>query len=413
MEPEKAQPRLTGTMLALLSLLAMTSPLATDMYLPSFTEIATDLHTSAPNVQLTLTTFLLGIGIGQLFFGPLSDRYGRRPILMSALTVFVFVSAGLVFVPNIAWMIALRFVQGFMGAGGVVLSRAIAVDISKGAAAVRALSLIATVVALAPLIAPLIGGVISQYFGFRLVLAVLAAIATLMLALSAFLIPETLPTDERHSGHLTTTFSPVGSLLKDKIFVGYMITFSAAFGAMMAYISASPFIGQSILGMNQLQYGFSFAAGAAALIVANLINARVAATIGAKKMQIVGVSVSLAASLFLLTTILTGVLNIPLFITAAFFITLGAGFTMSNTSALALMRAEHARGSASALLGFFQFFVGGLVSPLVGFAGPLDARPAGLTIAALAIAAFTFALMNRWARGQEDAGRGSFRWGKS
>ena len=121
MEPEKAQPRLTGTMLALLSLLAMTSPLATDMYLPSFTEIATDLHTSAPNVQLTLTTFLLGIGIGQLFFGPLSDRYGRRPILMSALTVFVFVSAGLVFVPNNSWMIALRFVQGFMGAGGVVL----------------------------------------------------------------------------------------------------------------------------------------------------------------------------------------------------------------------------------------------------------------------------------------------------
>ena len=286
-------------------------------------------------------------------------------------------------------------------------------DISKGAAAVRALSLIATVVALAPLIAPLIGGVISQYFGFRLVLAVLAAIATLMLALSAFLIPETLPTDERHSGHLTTTFSPVGSLLKDKIFVGYMITFSAAFGAMMAYISASPFIGQSILGMNQLQYGFSFAAGATALIVANLINARVAATIGAKKMQIVGVSVSLAASLFLLTVILTGVLNIPLFIASAFFITLGVGFTMSNTSALALMRAEHARGSASALLGFFQFFVGGLVSPLVGFAGPLDARPAGLTIAALAVAAFTFALMNRWARGQEDAGRGSFRWGKS
>ena len=208
---------------------------------------------------------------------------------------------------------------------------------------------------------------------------------------------------------LTTTFTAVGSLLKDKIFVGYLITFSAMFGAMMAYISASPFIGQSILGMNQIEYGLSFAAGATALIVANLINARVAKTIGAKKMQIFGVSVSFLAGLYLLTVILTGLLSIPLFIAAAFFITLGAGFTMSNTSALALMRAEHARGSASALLGFSQFFVGAAVSPLVGVGGEFDARPAGFTIAALAVAAFTFALLNRWARGQEEAGLRSFR----
>lgn len=410
---EPKRPRLTARLLAVLSLLAMTSPLATDMYLPAFTEISVDLHTSAPTVQLTLTTFLLGIGIGQLFFGPLSDRHGRRRILLLALTTLVLVSVALIFVPNIGWMVALRFAQGFMGAGGVVLSRAIAVDVAKGAAAVRALSLIATVVALAPLIAPLIGGVISQFSGWRVVFATLAGLTILMLAMSAALIPETLPVEERHSGRLTTTFGAIGSLLKDKIFVGYMITFSAMFGAMMAYISASPFIGQSILGMNQLEYGFSFATGATALIVANLINARVANTIGAKKMQIFGVSVSLLAGLYLLTIILANLLSIPLFIVAAFFITLGAGFTMSNTSALALMRAEHARGSASALLGFSQFFVGGAVSPLVGVGGEFDARPAGFTIVALAIAAFAFALMNRWARGQEEAGLGSFRWGDS
>lgn len=412
MATDHNKPKLTLSLLAVLSLLAMTSPLATDMYLPSFTQISTDLHTNAATVQLTLTTFLLGIGVGQLFFGPLSDRYGRRPILLSALSVLVVVSAGLIFVPNIGWMVALRFAQGFVGAGGVVLSRAIAVDVAKGAAAVRALSLIATMVALAPLIAPVIGGAISQFSGWRVVFAVITGVTVLMLLVSALMIPETLPPSQRHSGHVSTTFKAIGSLLKDKIFVGYMITFSAMFGAMMAYISASPFIGQSILGMNQLEYGLSFAAGATALIVANLINARVAATIGAKKMQIVGVTVSVVASLFLLLIILAGWLSIALFIAAAFSLTLGAGFTMSNTSALALMRAEQARGSASALLGFSQFFVGGIVSPLVGIGGQFDARPAGFTISTLAVAAFAFAIVNRWARGQEESGRGSFRWGK-
>lgn len=387
--------------MALLSLLAMIGPLATDMYLASFTDIGIALRTNASTVQLTLTTFLLGMGVGQLFFGPLSDRYGRRPVLLSALMALVATSITIVFVPTISMLIGLRFIQGFTGAAGVVLSRAIVVDLTKGAEAVQALSLIATMGSLGPLLAPIVGGVVAQYSNWRTVFAVLAGMTVLMLTLAVVFIPESLLASERHAGGITSTFSAVGSLLKDRIFVGYMITFAAMFGAVMAYISSSPFIGQSILGMNQLQYGFSFAASATSLIVANLFNAKVAMTIGAKKMQIFGVFLTLSASLLLLTLVLTEWLTVTLFIITAFFLTMGVGFTMSNTSALALLRADHARGSASALLGSSQFVVGGAVSPLVGVGGENTALPASLTIAALTFLSVLFALANRWALRKE------------
>lgn len=396
--------KLTPGFLAVLSLLAMTSPLATDMYLASFTNIVTDLGTTAPAVQLTLTTFLLGIGLGQLFFGPMSDRFGRRPVLLVALTILVVDSVALIFAPNVYLLIVLRFIQGFMGAAGVVLSRAIAADVSSGAETVRALSLIATLVGLGPLLAPVIGGFVSQHAGWRAVFAVLASLTMLMLVLSILLIPETLPADKRHVGSLLSAYSSVGRLALDRIFMGYVITFSMGFGAMMAYISASPFVGQLILGMNQIQYGLSFAMGAAALILANLLNAKVAASVGPKRMQIVGVSLALAAGLTMLLVVVTGSLSIPVFIACAFFLTGGVGLIMSNSSALALERASEARGSGSALLGAGQFFVGGLVSPLVGLGGGTTAVPMALVMAALVITAFTFAMLNRWARGKEGRG---------
>lgn len=396
------KPKLTPGFLAVLALLAMTSPLATDMYLASFTQIAADLQTGASSVQLTLTTFLFGIGLGQLFFGPLSDRYGRRPVLLVALSLLVADSIALVFVPNIQLLIALRFIQGFVGAAGVVISRAIAVDISKGVQAVQALSLIATMVALGPLIAPMIGGFVGQYAGWRVVLGVLAGLTVLMLVLTIFLIPETLPPNKRSHGGLLAAFGSVGTLMKDRVFVGYVITFSMGFGAMMAYISGSPFVGQVVLDMNQVQYGLSFAAGATALILANLLNARLARTVGPRTMQVVGVSLALGAGTLMLALILTGWLSIPSFIVSAFLLSGGVGLIMSNSTALALARAEDARGSGSALLGAGQFLVGGSASPIVGMGGEATALPMGIVVATLALVSFTFAFMNRWAIKKEQ-----------
>ncbi|HAS31021.1 MAG TPA: Bcr/CflA family drug resistance efflux transporter, partial [Microbacterium sp.] len=177
-------PRLTSGLVATLGFLAAVGPFATDMYLASFTEIAADLGSSASAVQLTLTAFLLGIGAGQLLLGPLSDRFGRRPVMVLSMGVFALSSVLMVFTPTIEVFVALRLVQGVAGAAGIVVARAIAVDLSEGETAVRALSLIATVTALGPLVAPPIGGAVGVLTDWRGVLIVLAAISAAMFLLA-------------------------------------------------------------------------------------------------------------------------------------------------------------------------------------------------------------------------------------
>lgn len=382
---------LTPGLLAALGFVSAVGPFATDMYLASFTDIAQDLGTVASSVQLTLTAFLIGIGTGQLVLGPLSDRWGRRPVLLSALAVFALSGAATVFSPTIGVFIALRFVQGFSGAAGVVVARAIAADLSRGADTVRALSLIATVVGLGPLLAPPIGGIVATLWGWRGVLAVLAAVSVAMLLVAALVIPESLPRSQRHAGGLGSTFRTLGGLLRDGGLTAYVLAFALAFATMMSYIAASPFVGQSVLGMSPLVYSLGFAAGAAALLLANLANARLAPRFGARRMLFVGTTLLLAASAALTALVVFDLLAPWSFIACAFAVTAGTGFTMSNASALALARSGHARGSGSALLGASQFLLGGLVSPLVGLWGEHTALPMAITMTVAAAGAWTLA----------------------
>lgn len=381
--------RLTPGLLAVLSFLAAVGPFATDMYLASFTSIARDLGSQPSSVQLTLTAFLIGMGAGQLVLGPLSDRCGRRPVLVISLAVFAAASIAMIFSPNIAVFVVLRAVQGIAGSAGVVVSRAIAVDLSEGAAAIRAISLIAMFVGLGPLIAPPIGGAILAVGDWRAVLATLAAIATAMFALAAIFVPESLPREARSRAGFLAALGKLGAMLGDGRFLLLMCVFGLGFGSMMSYISASPFVGQIVLGMSPILYSLAFAAGAAAMIVANSINASLAGRVPAQRMMLIGSALSLTAGIALTALTLTGALSPALFIVCAFALTGGTGLTMSNASALALSLAEGSRGSGSALLGASQFAVGGLASPLVGAWGEHTALPMALfvlTASALACA---------------------------
>lgn len=393
-------PAFTPGLLAVLAFVTAIGPFAVDMYLASFTDIATDLGTSASSVQLTLTTFLLGLGLGQLLLGPLSDRWGRRRVLLIALTVFAAAGTAMVFSPSIEVFIVLRLVQGLTGAAGIVLARAIAADLSTGATAVRALSLLATLSGLGPLIAPPIGGAIATVWGWRGVLAALAAISIAMLALAAWRIPETLPADRRHRGGVTETLARMGRLLRDVPFACYTIAFSAGFATMIAYISASPFVGQRVLGMDPLVYSFAFATGASALVLANLVNARVAVRVGPRRMLVVGVLAIVVASATMLVLVLTDALTAAGFIACAFVVTGGAGLTMSNASALALARTDTtSRGSGSALLGSTQFLIGGLASPIVGLWGEDTALPMAVVMSVAAVTASVCVVAANRARG--------------
>ena len=384
--------RLTPGLLAALGFTAAVSPLATDMYLASFRSVQEDLQASASSVQLTLSLFFLGLGAGQLILGTLSDNLGRRRVLLASLSVFTVAGVTMVFTPSIEVLNSLRLVQGFSGAAGIVIARAIAADLSEGETAVRALSIIAMVSGLGPLIAPPIGGITHELFGWRGTLATLALVSILMLLIAWLKIPESLPPEKRGSTQLRSTFAPFGKFVRNPRYMAYLLTFVFGFAAMIAYISASPFVGQTLLGMSSLEYSLGFALSASALVLATLVNSRVAPIVGPRRMLSVGLALLVAGSASMLALTLTGTLGVWVFIACAFVLSGGSGLILSNASALALAEADFARGSGAALLGSLQFTVGGLMAPLVGAWGEHTALPMALavflTAAVAAVCAF-------------------------
>ncbi|MDX2377327.1 multidrug effflux MFS transporter [Microbacterium sp. LRZ72] len=374
--------RLTPALLTVLGFLAAVGPLAVDFFLPSFTDIATDLDVSASTVQLTLTGFLIGVAGGQLVLGPASDRFGRRPVLVVGMGLFALASIGLFFVPNIGVFIALRVVQGFGGAAGMVVARAVAVDLSTRSASVRPLSLIMMMVGLGPIIAPPIGGLLAGVWGWRGTIGAMAIFAVIMFVLALFAVPESLPKDQRTLGGGITVARSLGRLLRDAALRGYLIAFALGFGGLIAYVSASPFVAQVVLGMGPVGYSLSFAVAGTGMVLANLVNAWISPRVGPKRMLPVGQALALIAGVGVLVLALTGVLAIWSFIIFGFVLSAGTGLMLANATALALARADRARGGGSALLGASQFVLGAAFSPLVGLAGEDTAVPMAVIIVA-------------------------------
>ena len=380
------RPVLTPLLLGILGFTGAVSPLATDMYLASFGSIQSDLVTTASMVQLTLTMFFLGNACGQLIIGPLSDTFGRRRPLLISLSIYTVVGIALVFAPTIELFIWMRLMLGFFGSAGIVLARAIAVDLSQGETAVKALSVIAMVGGLGPLLAPPIGGITHDLWGWRGTLATMAALSVLVLVLSWIFIPESLPPARRRSGNIFASYAPILGLILAPRYRFFMLAFVLGFTAMFGYIAASPFVGQNVLGMSPLMYAFAFSASGTALIASNLINARIAARVGPQRMLRFGIALLAVSSIAMLTLSLTGALTVWSFIVCAFVLTGGAGFSMSNASALALAEAPHARGVGAALMGATQFAVSGLSAPIVGAWGEHTAVPMGVVVCVAALA---------------------------
>jgi DHA1 family bicyclomycin/chloramphenicol resistance-like MFS transporter len=365
-----------------------------------------DLGTTATAVQLTLTAFLTGIALGQLVFGPLSDRFGRMTPLVVGSLLCLAASAATALAPTVEALVAARFAQGITGAAGMVIGRAIISDLAVGAAAARAFSLMMLVGGIAPVVAPVLGSVLVDPLGWRGVLWVVFAIVAAMFVGVVAVVRETHTAERRAKVRADRVGSPSAlRALGSRVYLGNALAFAFAFATMMAYISASPFVYQVMIGFSEVQYGIAFGTNAIGLAAVSAVSARLVATRPVRKLAGTGLALCLAAVMVIVVIVVSGapvwLLVFPLWVAVA-----SLGLVFGNATALALSGVAGVAGSASAVLGALQFGLGALVSPLVGIGGEHTAAPlAAVMLVAVSIACVAF-LFGR-ERGRPDACSGS------
>jgi DHA1 family bicyclomycin/chloramphenicol resistance-like MFS transporter len=357
------------SLVLLLGFLSALGPLTIDMYLPSLPTIATDLHAAAAAVQLTLTGTLVGLGLGQLLVGPLSDAVGRRLPLLIGVGVHVVASVLCVLAPNLAILGTLRLLQGLGAAAASVVAMAVVRDLFSGLAAAKLLSRLMLVIGVAPILAPTIGGLVLNWTSWRGVFVVLSVIGIVILSATALLLPETLPPGQRRNGGLTGTLRDYGRLFTDRVYVGLTLVVGFAMAALLAYVSGSSFVFQEEYGMSEQQFAYVFAGGAVGLIVATQLNVRLLRRYTPQRILIAALLAGVFSGVVLLVDARTGFggligVLIPLWAALA-----TVGLAMPNAPALALSRHGDTAGTAAALLGAVQFGVGALAAPLVGALG--------------------------------------------
>lgn len=344
----------------LLGVLSAFGPFVVDLYLPSLPQLASFFETSASMTQLTLTTAMIGLAVGQLLLGPLSDKFGRKIPLIISLVIYIISTVLIVYAPNIESMIVLRVIQGLSSAGSVVISRAVATDLYRGREMTRFFGLLMTINGIAPIISPILGSLLLEYISWKGVFVFLALIGVIVL-LFCFRLKESLSIENRLQGSIFATFSTFGVIIKNRLFMSYVGIESFLLGAMFAYIAASPFILQSFYGLSAFIFSLCFGANGAALV----IGANIGGKLPNRKALAIGVFAFVVAALYTIAVLI--IQPNWLFVEIGFFaMLLLMGITFPAISSLAMESERQYAGSASALLGFAPFFLGGVVSPLVG-----------------------------------------------
>ena len=379
----------------ILGSLSAFGPLSIDMYLPSLPSLSRDLGASASAAQLTLSACLLGLALGQVIAGPLSDTLGRRRPLLVGLVAYVLASLFCVVAPSISILIVLRLVQGTAGAAGVVISRAIVRDKYSGIAVARFFSILMLVSGIAPIAAPVIGGLLLRFTSWRGVFIILALLVTLMLLAVITGLRESLPPERRQSGELRTTLATFRRLLTDRLFVGYSLSCGLSFAAMFSYISGSPFVIQDIYGLSPQTFSLIFGTNALGIAIMGQVSGRLVGRVAPGRLLAGALTAVALAGVALLLVVITGIGLIGI-LPALFVMVASQGMVLPTATALALADHPRTAGSASALLGVLQFALGATIAPLVGVAGPTTALPMAVVIAALGISALTtFLLLGR------------------
>jgi len=365
----------------LLGSLGLLGPFTIDTYLPSFPTIVKDYDTTASLVQVSLTTCLLGLGLGQLIIGPMSDVQGRRKPLRTFLFLYLIASVICAFAPNIYTFIGARFIQGFAAAGGLVISRAIVRDLYSGKELTKFFSLLMLVGNLGPIVAPIAGAIILAFTDWSGVFLVLSCIGFILVLLVSWKLEETLPEEKRVSSNFSQIINNFGSLFRDREFTGYALTQGLIVAGIFAYVSGIPFVYQNIYGVSPQVFSLLFGVNGVALIIGSQLVGRLADFISETTFLKIGLFTANIAGAVLLAALL---LKAPLLAVAIpiFFFIASLAVISSTSFTLAMEKQGHIAGSASALLGLLPFVLGSLTSPLVGIAGEYSSIPMGVIMLA-------------------------------
>ena len=380
-------------LVVVLGALSAFGPLSIDMYLPGLPSMSRDLSAPASAAQLTVTACLVGLGVGQLFAGPISDALGRRRPLLVGLVAYVIASLLCAAAPSVWVLVGVRFVQGLAGAVGIVVARAIVRDGHEREGLARMYAILFAINAMAPVLAPIIGGQLLHVTDWRGVFVVLAGVGALLFAATWLIVSETLPVALRRGGGAARTLRVMRGLLSERLFVGYVLCGAFAYAMLFAYIAGSPFVLQDIYGISPQGFSLLFALNATGILIATLISRRLLARLGTARLLAIGLHASALGAAIVLVAVVAdaglGLLLVGLFLAVS-----SVGIINPNAAALAMDGHPTAAGSASALFGAAGFAVGGLVAPLVGVGGAHDALPMAVVMAVMgATAVLTLRLL--------------------
>ena len=373
----------TFALTALLAALSAIGPLTTDMYLPSLPDIARQLHASTAQAQFTISAYLIGFAVGQIFYGPVSDRHGRKPILIAALALYCIASLGCSLSTSIEMLIVARAFQALGGSGGIVLARAIVRDIYSGARAGRELSLIAAVMALAPVLAPIAGGFLQTYFGWRAVFFTLVAAGFAGVGIVWAALPETLKSRAVEPLSIASILRSYRLVARNPAYLAYLGITAASYAGLFVWISAAAFVLQDLYRLSPFDFGIAFALGSVGYMAGSALAARVVVTFGLDGVLGIGAATCAAGGIGMVLAVACGfssslALVFPMTIYLA-----GLGMVLPQGIAGALTPFPERAGAASSLFGFVQQSVAALCGAVVGSLLGLSAWPLAIGVAAM------------------------------
>ncbi len=369
----------------LLTALVAFGAISTDLYLPSLPAIARAFASDTAEVQLTLSVFLAGFAASQVVYGPLSDRYGRRPVLIAGLGLYVGASLACMAAPDIGFLIAARFLQALGACAGVVLGRAVVRDVYGRERAAKALSYMSMAMALAPALGPILGGYLQVWFGWRANFLVLAGFGAGCLLAVFLLLPETNPSRDAAAARGAQMLRNYLTLARDPAYLGYVLVGAFAYGGIFAFISGSSFVLIDVLGLSPDRYGLCFGAVVVGYMIGTFASGRLSLAVGLDRLILTGTLVGLAGGIVALGLALSGVLGVAAVVAPTFLYLIGAGLMLPNAIAGAIGPYPTMAGTASAFLGVVQMGLAACVGIAVGHLHDGTAR--GMFGATAAVAA--------------------------